>query len=278
MRCLLILIPTMLLCSAPALASDEKPDNSPAKRSVVSLATLNWQPYVGEELESKGYVHELVGEAFKRGGYKPRIQFYPWARALDTTRQGKVDALFPEYYSDTRLDEFAYSDPFLGGPAGFYVRKDSGIEFSIDPRLNQHAALLGLSQYKFGVVRGYLNTDTFDKADFLYKEEVTDDLTNLQRLYHNRVQLIFIDKFVAEYLIDKHYREYRKVLDFLEPPLEIKYLYVAFSKKVPDYKSKLEAFNRGLQLMQRDGAMEKIYIRHGFKEVLWYEGELGKLR
>ncbi|WP_246841176.1 ABC transporter substrate-binding protein [Hahella sp. CCB-MM4] len=261
------------LAAVDGLAADSK-----IRVPVVTLATLDWEPYVGQDMDSYGYVYELVTQAFARGGYKARTQFYPWARALDTTQRGKVDALFPEYYSASRLGDFAYSDPFLGGPVGFYMRRDSGIEFSIDPRLDQQSALMGLSQYKFGVVRGYLNTDAFDNADFLYKEEVTDDLTNLQRLYHNRVQLIFIDKFVAEYLINNHLPQYKKVLAFLDPPLEIKYLYVAFSKKVPDYEQKLNAFNRGLKDIQRDGTMEDIYSRHGFKEVLWYQGEISRVR
>ncbi len=262
----------LLLSSNLVLVADVQATGSKIRLPVVTLATLDWQPYVGQDMEGFGYVYELVTQAFARGGYKTRVQFYPWARALDTVQRGRVDALFPEYYSGSRLGDFAYSNPFLGGPVGFYVRRDSGIEFSIDPRLDQLLALNGLSQYKFGVVRGYLNTDVFDNADFLYKEEVNDDLTNLQRLYHNRVQLIFIDKFVAEYLISKHLPQYKKVLVFLDPPLELKYLFVAFSKKVAGYEQKLKAFNRGLKDLQRDGTMEEIYSRHGFKEVLWYQG------
>ncbi|ABC33430.1 ABC-type amino acid transport/signal transduction systems, periplasmic component/domain [Hahella chejuensis KCTC 2396] len=249
-----------------------------AQRPTTILATLNWEPYVGEEMRNFGFVYELVTEAFKRGGYTPHVKFLPWARALDMTQRGEMDALFPEYYSSSRLENFVYSDPFLGGPVGFYIRNDSDIQFTVDPRRNQLEALQELSQYKFGVVRGYINTDTFDSASFLYKEDVVDDLTNLQRLYYNRVHLIFIDKFVARYLLEKNYPQYLRDLRFLEPPLEVKFLYVAFSKKAPDYKDQLAAFNAGLKAVKKDGTLQEIYTRHGFREVLEYEGELESRR
>ncbi len=241
---------------------------------VIKLTTLNWEPYIGESLPNHGYVFELVEAAFNKSGYTLEVKFLPWARALLMAKRGEVDALFPEYYSSVRDDEFVFSEPFLGGPVGFYKRKDSNIAFSIDPRTNQRAALRALKEYKFGVVRGYLNTDTFDQAEFLYKEDVVDDLTNLKRLFYNRVQLIFIDEFVADYLLTTKLPEMKDQLEFMPPPIEIKHLYLAFSLKVPNFSSKLEAFNKGLEIVKADGTLQHIYARHGFKEVLWYQRQL----
>jgi polar amino acid transport system substrate-binding protein len=53
-------------------------------------------------------------------------------------------------------------------------------------------------------------------------------------------------------------------LEFIEPPLEIKVLYIAFSKKAANYKQKLKDFNIGLEQIKEDGTMYRIISDHGF--------------
>jgi len=50
----------------------------------------------------------------------------------------------------------------------------------------------------------------------------------------------------------------------MSPAMEVKHLYLAFSKKDSGYKAKLAAFNRGLKAIQEDGTFEEILERHGF--------------
>lgn len=233
-------------------------------RDKITLSTLNWEPYIGQTLDQKGYVNEIVKAAFSEEGYDLEVLFFPWARALHVATLGHVDGLFPEYYDENRLTDFVFSDPFPGGPVGFYKRRDKDIKFSVDPKKDLPAALQALRKYRFGVVRGYINTKESDDADYLAKEEVINDDTNIKRLYKNRVQLIFIDKYVAQYIIAKRYPWYALELEFLDPPLEIKPLYIAFSKKAPNYKKKLELFNSGLKSIKENNLMEEIMMKHGF--------------
>jgi len=236
--------------------------SSPAKR--IELATLEWEPYIGEALPRKGFVHEIVTEAFRTMGYDVRITFYPWARALAVATSGQVDGLFPEYFDKSRTGSFTYSAPFQGGPVGFLVRKDSGIRFPSDPRKDMTATLQGMKQYRFGVVRGYLNTEAFDAADFLVKDETVTDEQNLQKLIARRVDLIFIDQYVARHLLDTRFPEARKELEFIEPALEIKPLYIAFSRRSAGHDRKVQDFNEGLAKLQKSGALKAILRRHGF--------------
>lgn len=232
----------------------------------VRLATLAWEPYVGPALENRGYVSEIVVEAFKRAGYTTIISFYPWARAVKTAEYGEADGVFPEYYDEGRKKDFVFSDPFPGGPVGLYKRKDTKVSYSIDPRLNQTEALRSLQGYRFGVVRGYINTADFDKADFLKKDEVFGDELNIKKLYNRRIDFMFIDKFVAEHLINNKFPEYEAELEFMEPPLENKLLYIAFSKNAANYQEKLAAFNQGLEQIIADGTLVAIMARHGFEK------------
>ncbi len=235
-----------------------------AADKTVTLSTLEWAPYIGQELNGKGYVYELVAEAFKRSGYKAEIRFYPWVRAVKLVELGQRDGVFPEYYGKESLKTSVFSDPFPGGPVGFYKRKDLNVKYSGDPQQEQLNVLFALRKYRFGVVRGYLNTEVFDAADFLKKDIAKTDEFNLKKLEAKRIHFIFIDKFVAQYLIKTKFPDFEKKLEFMEPPLENKPLYIGFSKQAADYKQKLKAFNQGLKIIKTDGTLKKIMKKHGF--------------
>ncbi|MBU2713411.1 hypothetical protein KCG35_20340, partial [Zooshikella sp. WH53] len=51
--------------------------------TTVDLVTGERVPYIGNYLYNKGYVYQLVEEAFARSGYNVKISFHPWARAKD---------------------------------------------------------------------------------------------------------------------------------------------------------------------------------------------------
>lgn len=271
-RILVWLLWPMAMLPASASPSSSEAEVTEAKR--ITLATLEWPPYVAQRLKGRGYVHELVVTALERAGYEVHVKFVPWPRAVREASVGEVDGIFPAYYTKERTRQLAFSTPFAGGPVGLYKRKDTPARYPVDPRSNPVAALQGIREHTVGVVRGYANPLAVDNADFLNKETAKSDLVNLRRLYHKRVGVIVIDKFVADYLLETLLKEYREELEFMHPPLELKYFYVAFSPKAPNYQEKLEAFNRGLAQITEDGTLKRIYEQHGVSTVLHYEHDL----
>ena len=224
----------------------------------VPLVSLEWPPYIGESLEGLGPTYQIVAEALGRGGYAPKVEFLPWARAIEVARSAQVAGVFPEYYEPARDAEFLFSDPLPGGPVVFYKRRADGIRFAADPRTDPEGAFLGLRQYRFGVVRGYVNTRTFDAASYLTKDEATSDEINLKKLAYGRVDLIVIDALVARYLLQTRLPDFADQLDLMRPPLEYKPLYVAFNRKHPKAGAYLAALNAGLASMRADGRIDAI--------------------
>ena len=100
---------------------------------------------------------------------------------------GEVDGYFPEYYAEDLKEHSLLPDPFEGGPVGFFKRTGSPIIYS---------TLEELKDCKIGVLRGYVNEENFDAADYLKKEEVKDDLTNIKKLLAERIDLFVGDKFI----------------------------------------------------------------------------------
>ncbi len=220
-----------------------------AQEKVVTLASLDWEPYIGAKIPGNGYCAQIAVEAFKRGGYTVKIAYLPWERAVKESEAGSYDGLFPEYFDESRKAKFVYSDSFPGGPVGLMKRKDKTITFK---------TLQDLKPYTIGVVRGYINTAEFDAASYLKKTQSEGDDVNIKNLYNKQLDLIFIDQYVAQYIIKTQYPTYASALEFMKPALEKKDLYIAFSKKGKDSEAKRKAFNAGLKAMKADGTLQKL--------------------
>ncbi len=141
---------------------------APSAQKTIRLVTAEREPYIGENLPNKGYIYELVSEAFRRVGYDAEISFYPVARATYLAEHGWRDGVVPVYYEESLEGKFLFSDPFPGGILGLLKSKSLSIP-DIDLQ-NQSRALQDLQAYTFGVIRGAVNTQEFDTADFLHKD------------------------------------------------------------------------------------------------------------
>lgn len=236
----------MTLLFAPPTMSEDKE---------VSLATLNWEPYVGEKLEHFGFTSHIITEAFKRVGYRVQYTFLPWARLLKQVEAGKFDAGCAAYYSEERAEVYAFSAPYARGPVVLYKRKDKDIKYQ---------SLADLKPYRIGVARGYVTTPEFDAAEYLRKEIANDNDLNMKKLLAKRVDLIAIDKFVAQHIIKTSLPEGADMLEALDPPLADNPIHLIFSRKREGHERKIRDFNRGLQALVDDGTIRNILQFHGF--------------
>jgi len=220
---------------------------------VIKLATLNWAPYVEESLENYGFTSEIVSEVFKKAGYQVKIDFMPWVRVLTEVKAGEYDAMYPAYYSEERSRIYALSQPISKGLLVLCKRSDEKIKYK---------TLLDLKPYKIGVVRGYVNTPEFDSAAYLNKKTVNNDKQNLLKLLSGRIDLAVIDKYTANQIIKTCIPHAAGKLNFLEPPLDNKSLYIGFSKAIKDYPMLLKDFNQALGEMIKEGEIDNIVKKH----------------
>ncbi len=244
-----------LLAFAISLSAAWGEDSKPA----VSLLTLEWEPYIGEKLPCHGYVAELVEASLAASGKRADFKFLPWAKAVELAKSGSADGYLPEYYDDARRSDFLFSDSFPGGHLVLFKRKGVDLTFSGDIE-----ALRGL---KTGVVRGYVNTKAIDESTTLLKEEAPSDEANLRKLAAGRLDVIVIDRLVAETLLrEDGLKALAGNVELVSPALEYKPLYICFSKAKPESKALLSAFNSGLSKLKSSGDLDRILAKHGIPE------------
>ncbi|MCK5096791.1 MAG: transporter substrate-binding domain-containing protein [Desulfobacteraceae bacterium] len=221
----------------------------------IRIATLNWEPYIGQQLTNEGVMAEITREAFKRLGYMVEYNYLPWKRAVVMAEKGEYDGYFPAYWSKQREEKSIFTEVILSGPVGFFKIKKHIISFN---------KLEDLIPYRIGIVHGFVNTPAFDAADYLKKEVVTTDLQNIQKLLKHRVDLIVADKFVGFYLINKFIPHMKGQIEFIFPPLQNKELYICMSKKTKNVNEKVKAFNKGLKEIKKDGTFANILQKYKF--------------
>jgi len=225
-----------------------------AHAETIRLATLEWPPYIGRYLTDNGYVASLIREAYRLEGYAVHFDFFPWARVVHVAKSDQYDGYFPEYYAAEIAEMFYFSKSFPGGPIGFFKRRDRKLQFS---------SLNALNGMTIGVVRGYVNTKEFDHADNFYRSPANNDLQNLKKLLNQRIDLAVADKYVGNYLLDMFLPKQKDDIEFMDPPLEKKELYLCIGKQGTDAQKKLAAFNRGLEKLRSSGRLLEILHAHG---------------
>ncbi|MGC4008574.1 MAG: transporter substrate-binding domain-containing protein [Pseudomonas sp.] len=243
MRLSLLVLRTACLCLAVLGANTQA--------QTLRVATLEWAPYVGSDLPGNGLASRILNEALALNGDKAELVFLPWQRALNETREGRFDALMPAYLSADRSQDFYTSMPLLDSQLGFFRRRDRALP--INPR-----DLDTLRPYRIGVVRGYVNQEGFDAADFLNKDVVSSDWQNLEKLLRGRIDLAVVDRYTGYQLLSQNAPALREQLEFVDPPLEVKPLYVLVPKKRAEGEALAASLDRGLRTLRRSGRLQQL--------------------
>ncbi len=218
----------------------------------ISIATINYEPYYGEKMNNDGFLAEIVKESLKSAGHTCNLKYYPWARAVNMAKTGKVDALFAVWYRKDREEYFYYSAPLPPNVVLFYQKVGTGCSFS---------GWDSLRNYKIGGVREYSYPEQFKNLNMDY---TGSDVQNLKKLDFGRVDLIIIDKAQAEYYLNTKVPEIRGKVESINPPIAIKPQYLCISKKIKNAEKLLIDFNIGLMRITESGLLAKIREKHGY--------------
>ena len=218
------------------------------------FATDHYPPYHSKDIEGGGYIHQAVVEAFKRSGRNIQVQSLPFARALVYTREGEITGLFTVWHRKEREKFALYSDPLPANDVVFFKRKERSITYT---------DVQSLQPYTIGTVIAYAYPPAFARADYLHKEAAKDNSVNMQRLISGRVDLAVMDMKQGIDIIRTQFNNHCDEIDWIEPPLERNHLYLAVSRKAPEFRQIVADFNRGMAEIKADGTFQNIMDRFG---------------
>jgi len=210
----------------------------------VKLASLYWPPYSGKDLVQEGASVAVARAAFKAMGHELQVDYFPWPRALAKAEESGSEYIgyFPEYFSPIVESRFIFSESLGESPLGIIQLKSNPITWK---------GIMDLRQFRIGVVRGYVNTTEFDYAvarGMLKVDASVDDVMNLKKLLHKRVDGSVMDPHVMEYLVVTHdaFDHHEAEFELNEHLLELKKLFVCF-RKSQNGKKWADILNQGLK-------------------------------
>lgn len=237
----------------------------------VKLATLNWPPYIGQQVCDLGWVFQFTVALLHSKGYDVKITFLPWARAVRMVELGDYDALFPEYFIEksapsdnvkgaSRRDVLALSHSYLGGNISFLKRTGEADSFA--------GNLTNMIGQRIGVVRGYQNTPEFDammdKGQFQIMQAI-DDFQLVRLLLRNRVDYIIGDPEVLRTVVRfstslESKQKYAMLNSFeqVQPAIQYNPLYFALSKRKTNWQSLLADINSGIEEFSENKELNRI--------------------
>jgi polar amino acid transport system substrate-binding protein len=195
---------------------------------------------------------EVLKEAFARMRQEIRIEFLPFARAIEMVRSGEADGIFPFALSEERKGFVRFpGEILLTDPGALFVRADSPIVFNGD--------YATLRNYSFGIQRGTSHGPVFTQALENYGIKVdaaADQMQNVQKLCAGRFDIAVGPRLV---LLQAAKRSGKLAeIKLLHSGISDGYAYVGFAKQ-KNFDSVIQRYDETMRKMRQDGTYDRIF-------------------
>lgn len=220
--------------------------------STVRLGIGEWPPYFGQGLRQHGVFAHLVTEAFRREGLQVEYQLMPWKRALSLVESGALHGSPGWAFSEERARLFHYSAPvIISRDVLFYAR-----ERPLNVR-----GLADLEGRQIGATTGYhygTQIEQLEQQGRLRLDRAPSDELSLRKLLLGRLDGVLMNREVGlELLRSRFSAQERAGIEHSERALSEKPSHMLMSRALPEVPALLQAFNRGLAKLQREGLAKR---------------------
>ena len=226
-------------------------------KDVIRVATTKIPPYTGNEIDTTGFLSEIVRSAFSAVNMEAKLGSLPWARGKSVMMMGQVDAMFPSSFSE--LEELGALKVLLykTSPLVLIKRKNT--------RMNWNGRLSSISGSDVGVLRGFSYTQEFDQAINFKKLSASNNETNINKLSQKKLDLTIMDELTANFYI--HGYGLTEKLEILTPSvINSTEFYLGFSPATRPRKYEQKALIKGLGIIKENGDYQKILEKYGVND------------
>lgn len=96
----------------------------------IKIVAEPFEPSMGPNLPGSGFLSEVVRESFKQVGIEVKINFIPWARAVQNTKTGTAEALMGAYHTKELAVFLEYSHELGEVKGALFTRKGTNVAFT----------------------------------------------------------------------------------------------------------------------------------------------------
>lgn len=230
-----------ILFSAAACAAAEP--NPP-----VRLASSDYQPYYGPHAAHQGPLAELINTAFASQQVNSSIEFMTWSEALNKAQSPAYAGLVCGWDHPQRRQQYLFSSPLYYNELRF---------FAYQKIRERNLSVLATQLPRLGLVKDYAYPDRVKQAGFAITIVDTDQaLLNL--LVQHKVDVILSDSATTQYWLQQQPLQTQQQIQPSQQVLARKAMHLLISKNYPNARQLLQQFERGLQLLEKNGSWAQI--------------------
>ena len=217
----------------------------------VMLATGDWAPYSGEQLNDYGIASVIVSSVMSEAGYDTTMQFMAWSKAYEVAVSSKfnqgVRGTFPWYKTSDRQKDFYYSNPLLEIDSTIFY--DSRKTPELEAHFNQTG---NLNEYNGLRIESYEYHPDIKKM-LTESKEVPSTYIAFQKLINNSdIHYLSEAKDVGESILREYFSNQQAYIKSFEQQWPNN-IHLLASKKNPNNRQLIERFNKALAQMKRSG-------------------------
>lgn len=220
---------------------------------VLRLAGNVWPPYTDRRLLNDGLSVDLIRAALGRAGYQVVYIEVPWERALLGLRNGSYD-MINGWPTVKRAGYTRSSRPYLTNRMRWVQRRDSDFHYD---------ELDDLVGYAIALSRGYVYGKELEDNPRLQRDYATSFVQAAKMVIAGRVDLTLEDERTAQFHLDRELEEHSDALSFVPGEFSLLDLSLVVRNDHPQQALIIEAFNREIVAMEKDGSYAAIFLRHG---------------
>ncbi|HEY1129092.1 MAG TPA: transporter substrate-binding domain-containing protein [Roseateles sp.] len=253
----------LLLSPAVTLLAAAVPAQPAGRLVQVTIGAENdWFPYSGErDGRAQGMTVELVTAAFEAMGVEVRLELLPYARCMAQTRSGALAGCFNTTRTALIEDDYLWpARPMFSERFLIYARAD-------DPHTGPPLQVRDLEGQQVAVTRGYEYGSEFDANPRILRVVTSHDENNFQLLLRGRARYTLAPEANTRLLLQRRpelARQFKVV-----GALSHFGICTTFSRRHPDGRAALAAFDEGMKIINANGSAKAIQER-------WRRGTAGR--
>lgn len=214
----------------------------------IRLASSDYQPYYGPGATHQGPLAELINTAFASQHVQSSIEFMTWSEALRQAQTPAYAGLVCGWDHPLRRQQYLFSSPLYYNELRF---------FSYQTIRERNLAVLATQLPRLGLVKDYAYPDRVRQAGFAVTIVDTDQAL-LALLLQHKVDLILSDSATTQYWLQQQPLTIQLQIQPSRQVLARKAMHLLISKNYPNARHLLQQFERGLQVLEKDGRWAQI--------------------
>lgn len=207
-----------------------------------------WPPF--SDSNGEGYSRRLAEAAFEFSGIKLNIQTVPYARALNMTRAGAMDACWNvTRQPSTEVDFIFGKTPLFQAAASYFYKRGAEKDYRKPSDIPDGT--------RIGVINGYEYGEAFEHNKKRYQLiEVSKQSQLLALLQNGRVDVAVMFDHVFDYIMSaEHLNKNAFVKGHVN---QVSDIYIAFSPKNEKSEFYAEQLDKGLAHLKETGEYQRI--------------------